>query len=63
MPRLDSWAFRTAYYATAADDIAFGIADRDTIRDFVTANPIRDPRYHFNSLVVQGISFGTEYSW
>ena len=58
-----NWAFRASYYAIAADDIAFGTADRETARAFVTANPVPDPAYHYNSLVVQGSAFGLEYIW
>jgi hypothetical protein len=58
-----SLAFRTAYYAIAVDDIAFGTVDRNSILGFVTANPIADPRYQVHSLTVQGFSFGTEYTW
>ena len=58
-----SWTFRSAYYAIAADDIAFGTADRQTIRDFVTANPLSNPGIQVHSLVVQGVSFGAEYIW
>jgi hypothetical protein len=58
-----SWSIRSAYYAIAVDEIAFGTTDQQTIRDFVTANPVNDPAYHFHSLTVQGFSFGTEYIW
>jgi hypothetical protein len=58
-----SWSFRSSYHAIAADDIAFGIADQQTIRDFVTGNPITAPDYQFHSLVLQGFSVGAEYIW
>jgi hypothetical protein len=58
-----SWALRGAYYLTAIDKVAFGTADRDTIRDFVTASPITQPGYHINSLTTQGFGFGAEYRW
>jgi hypothetical protein len=58
-----SWAFRTTYYALAIDDIAFGNTDRQTIDDFVDSNPLTDPLLILNSLTVQGVSFGAEYTW
>jgi hypothetical protein len=58
-----SWAVRGAYYVITIDEVAFGTADRETIRDFVTANPVSDPGFHLNSLTVQGASLGAEYRW
>ncbi len=58
-----SWSFRTAYYAVAADDIAFSSIPGQTIREFVTGNPLTEPVFDFDSLVVQGFSFGAEYVW
>ena len=58
-----SWKFRTAYYAVCADDIAFAGVDGTTIRDFVQVQPVGEPRFNFDSLTVQGVSFGTEYTW
>ncbi len=58
-----SWTFRTAYYAVAADDIAFAGVSGETIQDFVTSNPLTEPSFDFNSLVVRGFSFGAEYVW
>ena len=58
-----SWKFRTAYYAVMADDIAFASVDQSTITEFVEITPISSPTYQFDTLVVQGLSFGTEYTW
>lgn len=58
-----SWSLRAAYYALAVDDVGFGIADGDTIRSFVDNDPIPTPFTQRDSLVVQGFSFGTEYTW
>ena len=58
-----SWSFRSSYYAIGMDDVAFGTVDGNVARDFITVSPIGEPAYHRNSLVVQGVSFGTEYMW
>ncbi|MEM1069706.1 MAG: hypothetical protein AAGI63_12470 [Planctomycetota bacterium] len=58
-----SWSFRTAYYAVAIDDVAFAFADAQSINNFVNANPNPPVPVRFNSLVVQGVSFGTEFMW
>ena len=58
-----SWSFRSAYYAIGVDDIAFGTVDQTSIRGFLGPDPITEPRFHINSLVLQGFSLGTEYIW
>ncbi len=58
-----SWAFRSAYYAIAVDDIAFGTVNTQTINDFATANPLSAPQTYLHSIVLQGVSFGAEYTW
>lgn len=58
-----SWAFRSTYYAMAVDKAAFGTTDLQTINNFINAVPIPDPPLLRNSLVVQGFSFGAEYTW
>ncbi len=58
-----SWTCRTSYYAIAFDEVAFGTVDGVTARDFVTVNPIRNPRFDKGSLAVQGASWGLEYMW
>lgn len=58
-----SWTFRTAYYAIAVDDIAFGNVNVGAIRDFVEVNPIREPAIQYQSLVLQGVSVGGEFMW
>lgn len=58
-----SWSLRSAYYAVAADDIAFASVPGETIRDFVTSGPLTEPSFDFDSLVVQGFSIGAEYVW
>ncbi len=58
-----SLALRSSYYALAVDDITFGNTDAQTIADFVSANPLTASQFQFNSLVIQGVSFGAEYTW
>ena len=58
-----SWKFRTAYYAIAAEDIGFGSIDKDTVLSLRPGNTLVNPSYVLDDLVVQGISFGTEYNW
>ena len=59
-----SWTIRSAYYCIAADDMAFGGLDRETILDFVNnAAVVRAPDVQLESLVVQGVSGGIEYTW
>jgi hypothetical protein len=58
-----SWSVRSSYYLLAIDDVAFGNVDGEVARDFITVNPIRDPRFVQDSLVLQGFTFGTEYMW
>ncbi len=58
-----SWSFRSAYYAIAIDEINFAFADAQTINNFVNLNPTPPPPTVANSLVLQGVSFGTEYVW
>jgi len=57
-----SWKFRTAYYAIAAEDIAFGSIDKATILSLAVPPPV-EPKFVIENLVIQGISFGTEYNW
>jgi uncharacterized lipoprotein YmbA len=58
-----SWSLRSSYYALAVDEVGFGTVDGELARAFVTAAPISEPDFVRDSLVVQGISFGTEYMW
>jgi hypothetical protein len=58
-----SWTFRSAYYAIAVDDMAFGTVDRQYILGVAGRVPLTKPALHLNSLVVQGFSFGAEYIW
>ncbi len=58
-----SWKFRSAYYAIAAEDIAFGTVDKNTVLSLSTGGTPVQPAYLFDDLVVQGFSFGTEYNW
>jgi len=57
-----SWKFRSAYYAIAAEDIGFGSIDKNTILSIAGGSPVK-PAYVLDDLVIQGISFGTEYNW
>jgi hypothetical protein len=58
-----SWKFRSAYYAIAAEDIGFGSVDKDAVTSLRPGNTPIKPAYVLDDLVVQGISFGTEYNW
>lgn len=58
-----SWKFRTAYYAIAAEDIGFGSIDKNAVLSLQPGGTPIDPEYVLDDLVVQGISFGTEYNW
>ncbi len=58
-----SWKFRTAYYAIAAEDIGFGSIDKNAVLSLRPGSTPVDPGYLLDDLVVQGISFGTEYNW
>jgi hypothetical protein len=58
-----SWKFRTAYYAIAAEDIGFGSVDKNAVLSLQPGNTPIAPAYLLDDLVVQGISFGTEYNW
>ena len=58
-----SWKFRSAYYAIAAEDIAFGSIDKNTVLSLSPGGTPIQPAYVFDDLVVQGFSFGTEYNW
>jgi len=58
-----SWKFRSAYYAIAAEDIAFGSIDKNTVLSLTPGGTPIQPAYVFDDLVVQGFSFGTEYNW
>jgi hypothetical protein len=58
-----SWSLRSSYYVMGVDEVGFGTVDGELARAFVTANPISEPDFVRDSLVVQGISFGTEYMW
>ena len=59
-----SWTFRSAYYLIAIDDIAHSNLDGDFI---VAAAPglgnPDQPSIQFDSLTLQGFSFGAEYLW
>ena len=58
-----SWKFRSAYYVIAAEDIGFGSIDKNTILNLEAGGNVVNPAYVLDDLVVQGISFGTEYNW
>ena len=57
-----SWKFRSAYYAIAAEDVGFGSIDKTTILSVAGGTAV-NPSYVLDDLVIQGISFGTEYNW
>ena len=58
-----SWKFRSAYYAIAAEDIAFASIDKNSVLSLAAGGSPVDPAYVFDDLVVQGFSFGAEYNW
>ena len=58
-----SWKLRSAYYAIAAEDIGFGSVDKDTVLSLQAGGAVVNPSYELDDLVVQGVSFGTEYNW
>lgn len=59
-----SWKFKTAYYAIAAEDIGFGSVDKNTYLSLsVPGGGVVKPAWVLDDLVIQGISFGTEYNW
>ena len=58
-----SWKFRSAYYAIAAEDIAFASIDKNSVLSLAPGGSPVDPAYVFDDLVVQGFSFGAEYNW
>ncbi|WP_146519722.1 hypothetical protein [Stieleria varia] len=59
-----SITFRSAYYVTAADRVAFGSADVAASQNFLTgAAPVTLDDIQYDSLVLQGFSFGAEYMW
>lgn len=58
-----SWKFRSAYYAIAAEDIAFASIDKNSVLSLAPGGSPVDPAYVFDNLVVQGFSFGAEYNW
>ena len=58
-----SWKLRTAYYVIAAEDIGFGSVDKDTVLSLQAGGAVVNPSYELDDLVVQGVSFGTEYNW
>jgi hypothetical protein len=58
-----SWTFRTAYYAIAIDDIAFGTVDAPGIRNAINSGANSIGPVQYDSLVLQGFSIGGEYMW
>jgi hypothetical protein len=59
-----SWKFKTAYYAIAAENIGFGSVDKNTFLSLSTpGGGVVQPAWVLDDLVIQGISFGTEYNW
>lgn len=57
-----SIALRGSYFALAVDDAIYGTADLATVNAFLNSNFDNIPT-QTNSLVVQGVSFGAEYTW
>ncbi|TWT82781.1 hypothetical protein CA13_42440 [Planctomycetes bacterium CA13] len=58
-----SWTFRSSYYMIAVDDISFGGLDDGAINNFISAQTVQQPGYSYDSLVLNGFSFGAEYIW
>lgn len=58
-----SWTFRTAYYAMAIDDIAFGTVDAAGTRNVILSGANSVGPVQYDSLVLQGFSVGGEFMW
>lgn len=58
-----SWKLTSAYYMIAAEDIGFGNIDKETVLSLQAGGSVINPSYELDDLVVQGVSFGTEYNW
>lgn len=61
-----SWTFRSAYYLIALDDVAEANLDLGAVRSIVDPSITAVPAITgstLNSLVLQGFSFGAEYTW
>ena len=58
-----SWSVRSSYYLIGVDDVVFGTVDGQLARDFITVSPLTESPFNRESLVVQGLSLGTEYIW
>lgn len=59
-----SWAFRGAIYVIGVDEVGFGTTNGDTIRDFVQfGSAAAEPTIQYDELVLEGASFGAEYTW
>ncbi len=58
-----AWTAKAAYHLLAADDVVFGNLDVPSARDFISGSAIREPDFLRDSLVVQGVTFGAEYTW
>ncbi|WP_160148173.1 BBP7 family outer membrane beta-barrel protein [Rubripirellula obstinata] len=60
------WTFRSAYYLIAMDDFAQAGLDVGSLRSLANSDTpagIDSTGTQFSSLVVQGFSFGAEYTW
>ena len=58
-----SLALRSSYYAMAINDIGFGTTDVSTIDSFINQTPTGQLPFLINSLTVQGVTIGAEYTW
>lgn len=57
-----SWAFRTSYYLLAVDEIAGGF-DQDLANDLLDGATPTSPVFDYGSMVLNGVTFGSEYTW
>ncbi|MFK8114501.1 MAG: hypothetical protein AB8B91_20035 [Rubripirellula sp.] len=60
-----AWAFRTAHYLVAMDEVGTATFDGDFIASAANSGTALSapPRIKFDSLVLNGFSFGAEYIW
>lgn len=58
-----SWSFRSAYYLIAIDEVGVAELDANFLRETSQGSFTGQPRVNFDSLVLNGFSFGAEYLW
>ncbi|WP_146455977.1 hypothetical protein [Rubripirellula tenax] len=58
-----SWTLRSAYYLIAIDEVGNPEFNREFINNAVSTQNVSRPGIEFDSLVLNGFSFGAEYLW